>query len=146
MAFARADDAGHPNRLGSALAEFVESASSGLGVENRSGLVRQGMGHITAVLAERFTAYGGALRNSAPVRRVLVRQGAAFGIELEDGEQIVTGNSMPCSQPLPGSVPQSRRKARSSNVRLRANYAIYGIHPKAWQDCMDGELPLNPIL
>jgi phytoene dehydrogenase-like protein len=88
MAFARADDAGPTNYPGSALAEFVESASSGLGIRNQSGLLRGGMGRITEILAQRVAAYGGTIRLNAPVRRVLVERGRASGVELESGEQM----------------------------------------------------------
>jgi phytoene dehydrogenase-like protein len=86
IAFARADDCGPTNQVGSALAEFVEAASTGLGVQNQSGLLEDGMGRITQVLAARVAAYGGAIRVSAPVHRIVVENRRAIGVELAGGE------------------------------------------------------------
>lgn len=88
IAFARADDVGPPDRNGSALAEFVEGAHAGLGVQNQCGMLEQGMGRITEVLAERVRYYGGVIRTSSPVRRVIVASEKAAGVELESGEII----------------------------------------------------------
>jgi phytoene dehydrogenase-like protein len=90
LAFSRADDSGPSNHPGSALAEFVESASTGLGVQNQPGLLEEGMDHITQVLAPRVSAYGGATRLAAPVRNVVVQQGRAQGVERESGEVILS--------------------------------------------------------
>lgn len=86
--FARADDCGPPNNPGSALAEFMESASTGLGVKNEAGILEHGMGRITQVLAARVSACGGTIRTSAAVRRIVVKNGRATGVELESGEII----------------------------------------------------------
>jgi phytoene dehydrogenase-like protein len=132
MAFARADDAGPANHPGSALAEFVENASTGLGVRNQAGLLEQGMGEITAVLAGRLQAYGGTIRRSAPVRRILVRADRAVGVELESGETIparrVVSNADPKRTFLkllsPGSVAPSFRRAVAA-ITTRASYSKF---------------------
>lgn len=88
MVLARADDSGPCNRIGCALADFVLDASSGIGVQNKAGMLEGGMGDITRVLAQRVQAYGGKIRVEAPVRRVQVEGGCACGVELESGEII----------------------------------------------------------
>lgn len=90
MAFARADDAGPCHHPGSALAEFMESASTGLGVQNASGILEHGMGRITQVLADRVRAHGGDIRVNAPVKCVRIETAKAVGVELESGEVIAS--------------------------------------------------------
>ena len=46
-ALSRSDDYGYPTAVGSLLAEAVESASRGAGLDGKSGIVRGGMGEIT---------------------------------------------------------------------------------------------------
>lgn len=129
MAFARADDAGPPNYPGSALAEFIESASIGLGIKNQSGILREGMGCITAVLAGRVKAYGGTIRLNAPVRRIVIERKTAVGIELENGEQIsarwIVSNADPKRTFLklvsPRALDPHFRQA-VANIKTRASY------------------------
>ena len=141
MAFARADDAGPTNYRGSALAEFVESASSGVGINNQCGLLRDGMGRITQVLAERLTAYGGTVRRNARAGRILVDHGRATGVELETGEllfaPLVVSNADPKRTFLklldPASLdPEFRRSV--SQIKTRASYmkflAVLSDHPR----------------
>ena len=52
------------------------------------GHARGGMGAITQAMARECEARGVTLRTSAPVARVLVRDGRAAGVELEDGEVV----------------------------------------------------------
>jgi len=132
LAFARADDAGPANQPGSALAEFVENASTGLGVQNQAGLLERGMGEITEVLAQRVRAYGGAIRLDAPVRRVLLGGGRAVGVELESGEMLaarrVVSNADPKRTFLkllgPGSLSPSFVQA-VADIKTRASYAKF---------------------
>ncbi len=52
------------------------------------GFARGGMGAITRALTRSLEAAGGEVRTGKAVKRVLVRQGRAIGVETEDGEQI----------------------------------------------------------
>jgi phytoene dehydrogenase-like protein len=52
------------------------------------GHARGGMGAITQAMARECEVRGVTLRTSAPVARVLVRDGRAAGVELEDGQVI----------------------------------------------------------
>lgn len=52
------------------------------------GFARGGMGAVTQALAASFRASGGTIRTQAPVGKVLVQNGKAAGVVLEDGEEI----------------------------------------------------------
>lgn len=52
------------------------------------GFARGGMGAITRALTASLRASGGEVRTASPVRRVLVRNGRAVGVELETGEEL----------------------------------------------------------
>lgn len=52
------------------------------------GYVRGGMGGISEALAAAARAHGAEIRTSTPVARVLVREGRAQGVVLEDGTEI----------------------------------------------------------
>jgi phytoene dehydrogenase-like protein len=58
------------------------------GVFNRYGLPAGGMGMISDAMANGVRAYGGEVRLSSPVRKVIVEDGQAIGVELADGEKI----------------------------------------------------------
>ena len=87
-ALARADDVGYPTAVGSLLAEAMESASEGAGVENKGGIVRGGMGMITAALAVAARRFGAAIRTQTPVESIVVEQGKAVGVRLAGGEMV----------------------------------------------------------
>jgi phytoene dehydrogenase-like protein len=50
--------------------------------------VRGGMGSLSEALARSIEDKGGEVRLGAPVRRILVEEGRAVGVELRDGEEI----------------------------------------------------------
>jgi phytoene dehydrogenase-like protein len=52
------------------------------------GFARGGMGAVTSALAKSLQASGGTIRSAAPVHQVLVRNGRAVGVALDDGEEI----------------------------------------------------------
>jgi phytoene dehydrogenase-like protein len=52
------------------------------------GFARGGMGAITTALADSLQASGGSIRCSAAAERILVRNGRATGVMLENGEEI----------------------------------------------------------
>jgi phytoene dehydrogenase-like protein len=52
------------------------------------GFARGGMGAVTQALAASLQASGGSIRASAPVERILVRNGRSTGVALADGEEI----------------------------------------------------------
>ena len=52
------------------------------------GFARGGMGAVTSALAKSLQASGGTIRSASPVHQVLVRNGRAIGVALDDGEEI----------------------------------------------------------
>lgn len=73
---------------GSALPFFLNALGELDGQRYRWGVARGGMGAVSQALAAAARAHGAELRVSAPVARVLVRQGRAEGVRLESGEEI----------------------------------------------------------
>ena len=59
-----------------------------LGSRGSWGYVRGGMGHITQGLAQFAQEHGTEIRLSAPVKRILLKEGRCIGVELESGEKI----------------------------------------------------------
>ena len=52
------------------------------------GFARGGMGAISNALGKSFEASGGTIRSAAPVAQILVKNGRAAGVVLDDGEEI----------------------------------------------------------
>ena len=52
------------------------------------GFARGGMGAVTSALAKSLQASGGTIRSAAPVHQILVRNGRAIGVALDDGAEI----------------------------------------------------------
>ena len=87
-ALARADDCGYPTAVGSLLAEVLDLANDGAGIEGRSGIVRGGMGEISAALADAARRFGATIRTELPVETVLVENSRACGVRLQGGEEL----------------------------------------------------------
>lgn len=81
---------GGPRTPGTAYVYGYHAQGEFEGVFNRFGLPRGGMGMISAAMAADVREHGGEVRLSAPVRRVLVENGRARGVELETGEQLLS--------------------------------------------------------
>lgn len=98
-ALARADDCGYPTAVGSLLAEVVESANDGAGIERRAGVVRGGMGKVSGALADAARRFGVTIRTESPVETVLVENSRACGVRLHGGPElrarIVVSNADP---------------------------------------------------
>ena len=60
-----------------------------------------GADRLVSALVSRLESRGGELRLSAPVRRVLVRDGRASGVQLEGGEQLVASRAVLADVPAP---------------------------------------------
>ncbi|MCY3777048.1 MAG: NAD(P)/FAD-dependent oxidoreductase, partial [Candidatus Aminicenantes bacterium] len=80
-------DHGDPRSIGSALpAAFLPGDVE---PERRiAGIVKGGMGAVTRAMAGYLESQGGAIRTGCQVRRVLVEDGRARGVELTSGETI----------------------------------------------------------
>lgn len=131
-ALARADDVGYPTAVGSLLAEAVESASRGAGVDGKSGIVRGGMGKITEALADAARRFGAEIRTNCPAQQIAVEQGRAVGVRLTSGEllraRLVVSNADPKRTFLklvdPSDLdPGFRRQVE--RIKTRAGYMKY---------------------
>ncbi|MDA1180481.1 MAG: NAD(P)/FAD-dependent oxidoreductase, partial [Planctomycetota bacterium] len=131
-ALARADDCGYPTAVGSLLAEVVESANDGAGIERRAGIVRGGMGKISAALADAARRFGVTIRTESPVETVLVEQGRACGVRLQGGTElrakIVVSNADPKRTFLrlvdEKHIPSEFRN-QVQRIKTRAGYMKY---------------------
>ncbi len=113
------------------------------------GYARGGMGAVSASLAGALAAAGGEIRTAAPVSRVLIENGRARGVVLEDGEEIrarrvvsnmdVKRTFLSCvdADQLPGEFLERVRnfKIRGSSGKL--NIALDGLpdFPAIPADC-----------
>jgi phytoene dehydrogenase-like protein len=117
------------------------------------GWVHGGMGAVSRCLAEAAQAAGAEVRASAPVRRVIVDNERATGVELEDGSVVaarrVVSNVHPVTTyldligevHLPGDVVRDVRRYRSRSGSVKVNLALGELpRPAAW----DGEVPGDP--
>lgn len=86
-AFIHAHDAGDPAAPGSAWSYAYIKCTNFSKPEN-VGLPRGGMGNIARALAASARSRGVTIRTGAVVRRVLVEQGRAMGVELADGTEV----------------------------------------------------------
>lgn len=131
-AMARSDDVGYPTAVGSLLADVIENASEGAGVENISGLPDGGMGVITAALAAAVCRYGAEIRTESAVERVLIKNGRATGVRLSGGEtltaRMVVSNADPKRTFLklidPHELDNGFRET-VTRIKTRANYMKY---------------------
>ncbi len=131
-ALARADDCGDPLAIGSLLSEVCEMGSTGAGIENKSGLVRGGMGRITQALADAARKFGAEIRTEAPVSRVLVENSRAVGVRLESGEELrsrfVVSNADPKRTFLKLVAPDDLSpdfRSQVARIKTRAGYMKY---------------------
>jgi phytoene dehydrogenase-like protein len=85
---AQADDGGDPEAIGSLIGMVVDSASTGTGHENKSGIVHGGMGVITQALAEAAEGFGARILLDCPVEQIRVENNQAIGVQLSTGENL----------------------------------------------------------
>lgn len=103
------------------------------------GFVRGGMGAVSSAIADSAKANGATIRTSAPVERILVRDGRASGVVLEGGEEIPTGIVISNLDPHrtfrrlieerhldPAFLAQIRR-FRCEGTSLKINLALSGL-------------------
>jgi phytoene dehydrogenase-like protein len=77
-----------PREAGTAYTLLASWAQSGTGLFRSAGVVKGGMGALTGAIAETARGFGAEIRTSAPVEKVIVREGRATGVRLESGEEI----------------------------------------------------------
>jgi phytoene dehydrogenase-like protein len=77
-----------PREAGTAFTMIRNWALGGTGAFRSASAVKGGMGALTVALAEAAREFGAEIRTGAAVERVIVREGRAMGVTLEDGEEI----------------------------------------------------------
>src|SRR5262245_45301226 len=78
-----------PSMPGTAYVLFHHVMGECDGARGVWGYVRGGMGGISAAIAAAAREKGAEIRTSAPVARILTRDGAAYGIALADGTELL---------------------------------------------------------
>ena len=103
------------------------------------GLARGGMGAISQAIASAFRAEGGEIRTEAGVERILVKQGRASGVVLENGDELEAGivvSNLDARRTFtrimdPGDLPpEIVEKARNYKIRGssgKVNIALSGL-------------------
>ena len=77
-----------PREAGTAYTMLASWAQSDTGLFRSAGVVKGGMGALTSAIAEAARGFGAEIRTSAPVEKVIVREGRATGVRLESGEEL----------------------------------------------------------
>jgi len=117
------------------------------------GWVRGGMGAVSRSLADSARAAGAEVRITSPVGRVIVEQGSARGVELEDGTVLrsrrVVSNAHPTTTyldligeaHLPDQVASDIKRYRTRSGSVKVNLALGELPvPSGW----DGPVPGDP--
>ena len=106
------------------------------GMRGLWGFVRGGMGAISEAMAASARSRGAEIRCAAKVIRVLVRNGAAAGVVLAQGEEIAARAVISCADPrrtflglvepahLPDEFLKAVRRYRSEGTSLKINLAL----------------------
>jgi len=117
------------------------------------GWVHGGMGSVSDALAASAKAAGAEIRPATEVRRVVVRDGRALGVEVDDGSLIrarrVVSNAHPITtfrdlvgaEHLPSDVVRDISRFRTRSGSVKVNVALGELpKPSAW----DGPVPGDP--
>jgi phytoene dehydrogenase-like protein len=117
------------------------------------GWVHGGMGGVSGALAGAARGAGAEIRTDAPVRRVVVRNGRAVGVELESGEEVagrlVVSNAHPITtyrdlvgeDELPEDVVRDIKRFRTRSGSVKVNVALSELPSVVgWE----GEIPGDP--
>jgi phytoene dehydrogenase-like protein len=125
-----------PSMPGTAYVLFHHVMGQCDGVRGVWGYVRGGMGRISEALASSARARGAEIRVNAPVRRILVRDGRAHGVALEDGTEFrarrvvsnadaaVTFLKLVAASELPGDFLEAVRGIDYTSPSLKINVAL----------------------
>ena len=117
------------------------------------GWVLGGMGAVSQSLAKAAEAAGAEIRTNASVGRIVIREGRALGVELDDGSLVrarrVASNLHPITtfrdlvgeQHLPDEVVRDVRRFRTRSGSVKVNVALGELPgPASW----DGPIPGDP--
>ena len=124
---------------GSAINMLHLSVGSVDGVRHRWAFAKGGMGSITQAMAKALAEKGGAIRTGAAVKRIVIENGRATGVELESGERIdaklVLANTDPNRtflklvgrDHLSAGFAQGIERFRQWSGSFRLNFALDGV-------------------
>src|SRR5262249_31629270 len=79
---------GGPSTPGTASIMLHHVMGGATGIRGLWGFVRGGMGAISDAIAQSASSVGARIRTQAAVARILVKGGRAYGVALDDGEEI----------------------------------------------------------
>lgn len=100
-----------PREAGTVYTLLANWAQSDTGLFRSAGVVKGGMGALTNAIAEAASGFGAEIRTAAPVKKVVVREGRASGVQLESGEEltaaVVVSNADPRTTFLQLLAPQT---------------------------------------
>ncbi|HXG11249.1 MAG TPA: NAD(P)/FAD-dependent oxidoreductase [Gemmataceae bacterium] len=125
-----------PSMPGTAYVLFHHVMGECNGVRGVWGYVRGGMGGITQALAAAAREHGAEIRTNAPVARILIRDGSAQGVVLEDGTSIaaprvvsnadahVTFLKLMDAKELPPDFVEGLRRIDYTSPALKINVAL----------------------
>ena len=127
---------GGPATPGTAYILLHHVMGGAAGARGLWGFIRGGMGAISESLAASARAHGATIRTDAAVSQILVRDGQAVGVVLENGEElrasVVVSNADPRrtflglieDRHLPGDFLNSIRNFRSEGCSVKINLAL----------------------
>ena len=115
------------------------------------GWVHGGMSAISRSIADSARSAGASIRSAAAVRRVIVRDGRATGVELEDGSELharqVISNAHPVTtyldligeEHLSTDVVRAIRRYRTKSGSVKVNLGMSDLpRPSAWKGATPG--------
>jgi phytoene dehydrogenase-like protein len=115
------------------------------------GWVHGGMGALSSSIADAARAAGATIRESAPVRRVVLRGGRATGVELEDGSELRARQVISSAHPitsyldlvgkehLSDEVVRAIRRYRTKSGSVKVNLALGELPaPTSWKGAIPG--------
>lgn len=121
---------------GSALPFFQNTLGEFDGARGSWGMAKGGMGAITQAMAAAGRSFGVEFRTSAPVKRILVENKRAVGVELEDGTEFRAKKVLANTDPkrtflnfvgpehLPEGFAEDIKNLRFGHASLRINLAL----------------------
>jgi len=130
---------GGPRSAGTAYILMHHCMGGVAGKRGLWGFVRGGMGAVSESIAASARSKGAEIRCNAHVRQLLVRDGRATGVVLDNGEEInapvVASNLDPIvtflklteERHLPGEFVQQMRRFRSEGTSCKVNLALSGL-------------------
>jgi len=115
-----------PSTPGTAYVLFHHVMGEVDGARGVWGYVRGGMGALPEAIAAAARGFGAEIRVGAPVARILVEDGAAVGVALEDGAELLArrvASSVDATRTLLGLVGERHLPREAAEAARRIDYA-----------------------